>query len=183
MTVEELLEHLHDMGTTPSLDHAGPPQPAEPFTELDHGLQCAYELALTAPDDLGLQVAGLVHDIGHRFGDDESHGRLGAEAVRPLFGARVAELVAGHVPAKRYLVTMRPGYAELLSAISTQTLAVQGGGMSDPEIVEFRLGHDWQHAVRLRLADDAAKTPGRTVPSLDHWIEAIRQLACDREHR
>ena len=32
---------------------------------LDHGLQTATGLRATHPDDVELQVAGLVHDLGH----------------------------------------------------------------------------------------------------------------------
>ncbi len=89
------------------------------------------------PADHELQVAGLVHDIGHRFGPDESHGALGAEHVRGLFGPRVAGLVEAHVPAKRYLVTTDPSYRSRLSTESTRTLGVQGGPLAPDEVDSF----------------------------------------------
>jgi predicted HD phosphohydrolase len=163
-----LLAELADMGTTPSDE-------ADDFSELDHALQCAFELAQRAPADSELQIAGLVHDIGHRFGGDDQHGRLGAEYLRPVLGDRVAGLVEAHVPAKRYLVVFDPDYA--LSEVSRMTLAVQGGPMSSGEIAAFRAAPHWEAALTLRRADDAAKTPGRDVPGLDHWLPLLRHLA------
>ncbi|MCU1373879.1 MAG: metal-dependent phosphohydrolase [Actinomycetia bacterium] len=167
MTLDELVAVLESRAAVPSEDGG--------YSELDHGLQCAAELARLAPDDLELQLAGLVHDIGHAFGDDESHGRMGAAAVRPALGDRVARLVEGHVPAKRYLVTVEPGYASGLSAVSTVTLGHQGGELAAGELAAFRATPDWEAAVVLRRADDAAKVPGREVPGLTDWLPALRR--------
>lgn len=138
---------------------------------LEHALQCGYELQCSHPDDVELQVAGLVHDLGHQLvpGDDAGHGRAAADAVRPLFGGRVADLVELHVPAKRYLVTTDPAYHDVLSPVSVRTLGNQGGAMSPDEVAAFERHPHARAAVTLRRADEAAKTPGRPVPSLDDW--------------
>jgi len=146
------------------------------LSELDHALQCAYELSLVRPLDHELQVAGLVHDIGHQFGPDEEHGRLGAEQVRPALGDRVAGLVAAHVPAKRYLVATDASYSSLLSPVSVISLGVQGGAMSPAEIAEFEASPYAADAVVLRRADDAAKVPGREVPPLSSWLPMISEV-------
>lgn len=147
--------------------------------QLAHGLQCAHELALAVPDDLELQVAGLVHDIGHDLvpGDDAGHGRAAADAVRALLGPRVAGLVELHVPAKRYLVTVQAGYADILSGASTSTLVNQGGPMTPGEAAAFAALPRASDAVTLRIADDAAKVPRRVVPDLTHWRPALETVA------
>jgi predicted HD phosphohydrolase len=166
VTGAEFVGLLHAMGATPSVEGGD-------FTELDHGLQCAFELARRFPEDVELQLAGLVHDVGHRFGPDDAHGRIGAEVVGPVLGPRVAALVAAHVPAKRYLVATEPGYRERLSPDSVRTLALQGGDLAPEEVRAFAAWTDAPAAVALRRADEAAKVPGRVVPTLDDWIPVL----------
>lgn len=146
------------------------------FSHLDHGLQCAFELRLAVPHDEQLQLAGLVHDIGHRFGADDVHGVVGARLLEPLLGSRVGALVEGHVPAKRYLVTTDPEYRAQLSSDSIRTLGLQGGAFTDDEMAAWTRSPHWRDAVELRRADDRAKTPGRDVPGIDRWIPGLRAL-------
>lgn len=152
--------------------------------QLAHALQCALELARRYPDDVELQVAGLIHDIGHallplddRVDHDLMHGIAAADAVRGLFGERVAALVELHVPAKRYLVTVESEYGDELSATSAITLANQGGPMTDTEVAGFEALAEFDGAVALRRADEAAKVPGRPVPGLEHWRPTLESLA------
>lgn len=170
MTLSELLDLLASMSSAPSEETDG-------LSELDHGLQCAFELAWMRSGDRELQVAGLVHDIGHRFGPDEHHGVLGAEQVRGVLGDRVAGLVEAHVPAKRYLVATDPAYRSSLSVESIRTLEVQGGPLAPPDIASFRSSSHAADAIELRRADDAAKVPGRQVPPLAHWVPMLRAAA------
>jgi predicted HD phosphohydrolase len=172
MTVDELLARLDALATESSEGTPG-------LSELDHGLQCAHELTRARPDDLGLQLAGLVHDIGHDLGPEAEHGRLGAALVGDLLGGRVAALVEAHVPAKRYLVTADAGYAGLLSAGSTHSLALQGGVMGQTELAEFSSSPVFEDAVALRRADDAAKVAGRPVPALDAWAPVLVRWVAD----
>src|SRR5579864_2742220 len=123
VSLTELMALLAHLRSVPSEGVAG-------FSELDHGLQCAHELTLDRPADMELQVAGLLHDVGHEFGPDELHGVLGAARVRPLFGDRVADLIEAHVVAKRYLAATDPAYGSVLSGESHRTLVVQGGPLS-----------------------------------------------------
>jgi predicted HD phosphohydrolase len=142
---------------------------------LAHALQCAQRLRRVAPDDIELQVAGLVHDIGTALVPDapDRHARIGADAVRPLLGARVARLVGGHAEAKRYLVAVDRAYRDSLSPRSIVTLRAQGGPLDERGVAAFRRGRDADSLVALRRADDGAKVAGAVVPGLDHWHAPI----------
>jgi predicted HD phosphohydrolase len=145
---------------------------------LAHALQCGQRLREAAPDDVELQIAGVVHDIGTALVPDapDRHARIGADAVRGLLGARVARLVAGHAEAKRYLVAVDASYRDALSARSVVTLAAQGGAL-DPRAAEaFARGRDAGALVALRYADDAAKVPGATVSGLESWRPVVAAL-------
>ncbi|MER5916050.1 HD domain-containing protein [Streptomyces sp. NPDC001982] len=165
-----LLADCEDCWDTP--DRSG-----DPVDILDHGLQVAAVLAEWHPDDEELQVAGLVHDIGHHLmpGDEAGHGEYGAAAVAALLGPRTARLVALHVPAKRYLAATDPHLA--LSPESARTLACQGGAMTPEEAAAFERDPDFSAAVALRRADDAGKVVGLRVPPLVHWRRAVARVA------
>jgi predicted HD phosphohydrolase len=143
---------------------------------MQHGLQCAHALQQLYPDLLELQVAGLLHDIGHRLADEEGHGRFAGDLVRPVFGNVVAELIELHVPAKRYLVTVDPTYRSLLSADSVRTLELQGANMNAQEIAEFESHPLYDDAIALRNADERAKEPGREVPDVNQWLPILNAL-------
>lgn len=170
--VAEIIEHLRFLATMPSTE-------SDRFTELDHGLQSAALLLAAAPADRELQVAGLVHDLAHPWDEpgQPRHALMGAAAVRGVLGERVADLVAGHVPAKRWLVTRDPDYRLQLSDDSIMTLAAQGGAMDDAEVRAFESRPHWDAMVVLRRADDGAKVPGAVVPGLDAWLDALRAVA------
>lgn len=146
---------------------------------LHHGLRCADLLAVSDPDDPELQVAGLLHDVGHVLapGCADVHGAVGADVVRPVLGGRVAALIEGHVSAKRYLVTVDPAYRDRLSVGSRRTLAGQGEAMSGAEAAAFSRSPHFEGAVRLRLADEQAKDPGASVSPLGSWQPTLNRLA------
>lgn len=171
----EVIDHLRSLESTESVEAPG-------FFELQHGLQCAALLAVSDPDDLELQVAGLVHDLAHPWDGpgQPRHATMGADAVRNVLGERVASLIEGHVPAKRYLVSTRSEYRALLSADSIMTLAAQGGDLTPEEIREFEKDPNWRAMVSLRVADDGAKDPRAVVPGLDHWIDIVHSLGVRR---
>lgn len=174
-SVDELLDMLADCDGR--FDSLGPD--GDPIDILAHSLQCAAVLRAVAPDDVELQVAGLVHDLGHAVtpGEAAAHGTTGAAYVRPLLGARVARLTELHVPAKRYLVAVDAVYASVLSDGSTRSLAVQGGAVSDAERAELERDPHLPDALRLRRADEAAKVIGKVVPGVDTWRAAVTQVA------
>lgn len=168
---DALIHHLEILGTLASADH-----PA--LTELDHALQCADRLRRDWPGDVELQVAGLLHDLAHPWDGtgQTDHASIGAAAVRPMLGERVAELIAGHVEAKRYLVAVTPDYLARLSADSVATLEAQGGPLSPDEAALFASRPDRRALVGLRRADDAAKVPGAVVPGLVGWATTMKEL-------
>jgi len=149
---------------------------------LAHGLQCAALLAASEPDDLELQVAGLVHDLGTIVapGQASRHAQIGADVVRPLLGTRVAALVGAHDQAKRYLVTTDATYRDRLSARSIATLRGQGGLLDPTERAAFEQRAEFDALLALRRADDAAKESGRAVPTLEHWRGVVRELTAAR---
>jgi predicted HD phosphohydrolase len=146
---------------------------------LAHGLQCAALLARVAPDDVELQVAGLVHDVGTVLwpGRPRTHARAGAAAVADLLGERVAWLVGQHDQAKRYLVTVDGDYASRLSPGSVRTLEIQGGRLDDAERTRLDAEPLLDAVLTLRRADDDAKVPGRDVPPLSHWRPIVEAVA------
>jgi predicted HD phosphohydrolase len=150
----------------------------EPVSLLAHGLQCAALLATESPDDVELQVAGLVHDVGTLAepGRPRTHAATGAALVEPLLGPRVAVLVGRHDDAKRYLVSTDPAYHDRLSEASVATMRVQGGRMTRDEQAELEALPDLDMLLALRRADDAAKVPGREVPDLDTWRAPLLTL-------
>ncbi len=157
-------------------------EPNEEIAELSilhHGLQCADLLAASDPGDPELQVAGLLHDVGHVLapGCADVHGTVGADAIRPVLGERVAALIEGHVPAKRYLVTVDPAYRSRLSAGSRRTLAGQGETMGSAEAAAFSRSPHFEGAVRLRQADEQAKDPGVPASPLGSWLPTLSRLA------
>ncbi|MEC3957097.1 inositol oxygenase family protein [Nocardia sp. CDC153] len=156
-----------------------PDRSGDPVDILDHDRQCAEILRRDFPSDEELQVAGLVHDIGHVLvpGDDAGHGIHGGNAVRPLLGTRVARLVELHVVAKRYLAATDSAHAAALSPSSQRTLIAQGGPMTPDEIAAFEADPDFTAAVALRRADDAGKIIGLTVQPLSTWRPVVERVA------
>ena len=179
MTEVSTLDDLFEV-----LEGAAAHDDGEALDLLAHSLQCAQLLAKTAPDDLELQVAGLVHDLGTMLepGRPDTHARTGADAIESLLGHRVAALVGGHDQAKRYLVSTDPAYRGRLSEMSVVTLTLQGGEMGESERSAFEAAEHFDSLLRLRRADDAAKVAGRTVPGLEAWRAQVERVAHDHAH-
>ena len=165
----------------------------EPVSQLEHALQ-AGALARRAGAPELETVAALLHDIGHldavapdsapaMLGTDAgrlgvaSHEQIGAAWLDALgFDARVGQLVAAHVEAKRYLVATRASYAARLSEASRQTLALQGGPMGADELARFERDPLREAKLRVRSWDEGAKLPGAEVEGLATWTSALREL-------
>ncbi|UUU29090.1 hypothetical protein JIX56_03775 [Streptomyces sp. CA-210063] len=151
-SVEELMDLLHACrgGREVPDRRRGTPVDAH-----EHALQTAALLRRGRPADKELQVAGLVHAIGHllRPGDDTSHADLAADTVRPLLGERVARLVRLHALGPDDLVRLH------------------AGGWADATLVE--------DVLALRHADEAGWTPGVDAGVLEDW-RTVLELVSDR---
>ena len=154
----------------------------EQVSQLEHALQAAH----LASEDSGNEqeiIAALLHDIGHIWPAEGrqmtsvgvvDHDEIGAQVLRDMgFSPDVADIVSGHVAAKRYLVATDRDYAAQLSDVSVESLHLQGGPMSAEEVQDFSRSPNWQSQVRVRTWDDRAKTPGAKVPGLETYRELI----------
>jgi len=159
---------------------------SENVSQFQHALQCA---ALAESEDAPstLITAALLHDIGHlidtRFegaaanGIDRKHEQIGHAYLGKWFGEEVTGPVALHVPAKRYLCAVDPGYFDTLSFGSVRSLNLQGGPFESNDAREFlRLPHA-KEAIRLRRWDEAAKDPAAKTDSLDHFLCHVEAAA------
>jgi phosphonate degradation associated HDIG domain protein len=157
----------------------------EAVTQLEHALQTAW-LAERAGASPALVAAALLHDLGHLWADcgetptlaglDDRHEQVAESLLSGWLGPAVAQPVALHVAAKRYLCA-RGGpawtaaeYRAALSPDSERSLVLQGGPMTDAEADAFERSPWFDDALRLRLWDDAAKVAGLRTPTLDHFL-------------
>lgn len=140
----------------------------------------AAALAQAEGFDEEVILAAFFHDIGHLCADAEEagsmdgmgnvdHEKLGADYLLERgFSERVANLVQGHVIAKRYLTYKYPEYYNRLSDASKGTLEFQGGVMTEEEALDFELNPDAELIIRLRYWDDMAKEMNQPVNNLDY---------------
>jgi len=156
----------------------------EPVSQLEHMSQAA-KLASEEGYDDEVILAAFFHDIGHLCADDGEvgsmdgmgnidHEELGAEFLLKYgFSERIANLVRGHVIAKRYLTFKYPEYYNKLSEASKTTLQFQGGVMTSDEAAAFELNPDAELIIRLRYWDDMAKQINIPVNN----VEDIKRMA------
>ncbi len=154
----------------------------EKVSQLEHALQTAQQAVDAGGGDEEI-IAALLHDIGHIWPDDGSvvtgvgvveHDRIGSEVLLGLgFSEGVAQIVAGHVAAKRYLVANDEEYASKLSEVSVESLRLQGGPMSAEESVLFSQAPWSTEKIRVRVWDDQAKTPGTPVSPLETYRDLL----------
>jgi phosphonate degradation associated HDIG domain protein len=177
------VDELFDLYEAKGSQHYG-----EGVSQIDHALQCA---ALARADGVNdpLIVAALFHDVGHltldvaRDADNDTgheedrHEALGARLLAPIFGRRVAQPVALHVMAKRWLCTREPQYRERLSAASRVSLIGQGGLLDDEQCARFEAHPGFNDALALRTWDDAGKVERLHVGELRDWEPLVRALA------
>lgn len=158
----------------------------EPVSQLEHAVQSA-ELAKTGrPDDPEFILAAFLHDFGHLCGSPDGadqmdgygvrqHEKVGARVLERLgFSEKTTRLVAGHVQAKRYLVSTDAAYYEGLSEASKITLEKQGGRFTADEISDFENDPLFELHIALRRIDEQAKVTD--FPPVDlKWLEELMQ--------
>jgi phosphonate degradation associated HDIG domain protein len=157
----------------------------ESVTELQHALQAAT-FAQQADEPPVVVAAALLHDFGHlchhlgediaEQGVDAHHECLGARLLEGLFQSPIVDAGRLHVAAKRYLCRVDSGYASQLSPASLQSLALQGGPMTNEEMVAFEAEPNHALAVRVRRYDDLGKVPGMVTPDLDAFRPLLAQF-------
>ena len=156
----------------------------EPVSILEHSWQ-AYQVAEKCGAAREVQIASLLHDVGHLLGMEagypvamdgcgiENHESIGGDFLLSL-GCHpyTAWLVANHVNAKRFLVWKDPHYP--LSEASRTTLKHQGGPMTDKEAEEFMAVEGYEQSIAMRSYDEAAKNQNLPEPSIDDIKEIVR---------
>jgi len=155
----------------------------EAVTKLAHAEQCAWH-AQQAGADEELVLAALLHDIGHLLDTEEAmrdervgvinHDQVGRRWLLDRgFSERLANLVGGHVAAKRYLTATNASYRERLSPASKETLHLQGGPMDEASALAFANEPEMRDMLRLRAWDEMAKDPMWQGPSLESYREML----------
>ncbi|MFF2793116.1 metal-dependent phosphohydrolase [Streptomyces sp. NPDC058049] len=118
----------------------------------DRGLRTAALLRRSHPFDKELQIAGLVHRLGHllRLSDGTVTVGVAAESIRPLLGERVARLVRLQSP---------------------QRAAGAGGGHREGDDVEA------EAVATLCQARDSAAAAGLDAGVLEDWQPLLQLVA------
>lgn len=175
--VEEIMFLLEESG--------GEQYFGEAVTKLQHAEQCAWH-AQQAGADEELILASLLHDIGHLLETADAirdervgvinHDDIGRDwLLERGFPRRLADLVGGHVDAKRYLTATNAGYMDRLTPASKETLGLQGGPMDVASVEAFSHEPELRDMLRLRSWDELAKDPNRVVPPLATYRERLVQ--------
>lgn len=149
----------------------------EPVSILEHSFQAA-QLAENEGFDDDVILAAFFHDIGHFLPNQNemnglgniSHEIAGANFLyKNGFSNRIASLVRNHVEAKRYLTFKFPHYFDKLSEASRQTLAFQGGRMTEREAQAFEQMPMFELYLSMRHWDDTAKEVELKNPDLEKY--------------
>jgi gamma-butyrobetaine dioxygenase len=152
-----------------------------------HALQCATLARASGADDQ-LVAAALLHDVGHLVAtdvpdgpsdlavDDDHHEAVGARWVAERFGPGVAQPVALHVVAKRYLCATDPGYMAALSPASLLSQQAQGGLLDPAAVARFEAHPGSTDALALRKWDEEAKDPDKETEGIEAFLTVLERL-------
>jgi phosphonate degradation associated HDIG domain protein len=166
----------------------------EPVSQTSHMVQCAMQAEQEGADE-ELVLGAFLHDIGHLLRHQQkteamgkygvvNHEGIGADYLKERgFSDRICAVVGGHVAAKRYLITARPGYKEKLSLASLKTLEYQGGPMGEEEKNAFEKQPYFEDIIRVRLWDEGAKLTDIKMTPMQEYIREIEAYLNDRNAR
>lgn len=147
----------------------------EPMSQTEHALYSYYHMQGLCPNK-SLHLSALLHDIGHYISYDKKHklfqihspdetldiddkheytGSLFLEKLG--FPSRVFMPIKHHVNAKRYLSNKELLHYSSLTNASKMTLSLQGGRMSNEEMLKFQKNRYFNDSILLRKADDGSK--------------------------
>ena len=153
----------------------------EEVTQIEHMVQAAM-LAEENNDSVEVILGALFHDIGHLVAFDKetmgnfgikNHQVLGANFLRQLgIPEIIPELVESHVNSKKYLARDE-NYYNSLSKASQTTLKYQGGIFNDEEALEYESFPNFELYIKIRLYDDAAKEPNKTMKPLNYYKDML----------
>lgn len=174
-TIDEVIALLRDSG--------GDQYFGEAVTKLQHAEQCAWHAAQAGADE-ELILASLLHDVGHLLDTEETirdervgvvnHDEVGRQWLLDRgFSQRLADLVGGHVDAKRYLTATNAAYMDRLTPASRETLRLQGGPMDQATAAAFAQEPELRDMLRLRSWDEMAKDPHAAVPPLESYRDMM----------
>lgn len=166
----------------------------ENCTQLQHAEQSGT-LALEWGCDEEVALAAFLHDIGHFIAQQQEHkdftafgcpqhDEIGANFLKQCgFSKRIQVLVGEHVNVKRYLAATQKGYIAQLSAASLATLEMQGGPMTEEEVIQYRETPFLDEIIKLRKLDDCGKRPEMACKGMNYWLASIREHFRDSTHR
>ncbi len=153
----------------------------EEVTQIEHMVQAAM-LAEENKDSVEVILGALFHDIGHLVAFDKetmgnfgikNHQVLGANFLRQLgIPEIIPELVESHVNSKKYLARDE-NYYNSLSKASQTTLKYQGGIFNDEEALVYERLPNFELYIKIRLYDDAAKDPNKTMKPLNYYKDML----------
>ena len=154
----------------------------------EHSVQTALA-AKKAGETVEVQLACLLHDVGHLAGLEaghapgmdgcgtEDHEAVGADFLAALgLPDTVSYLARHHVDAKRYLCAVDPEYHARLSDASRTTLKHQGGPMSAAEVAAAEADPRWPIVLRCRTYDEAGKDEDAPPTAPDFFAAELRAL-------
>jgi putative nucleotidyltransferase with HDIG domain len=154
-------------------------------------VQCAMQAEQEGADE-ELVLGAFLHDIGHLLRHQQkteamgnygvvNHEGIGADYLKARgFSDRICAVVGGHVAAKRYLITAKPGYKEKLSLASLKTLEYQGGPMGEEEKNAFEKQPYFEDIIRVRMWDEGAKLTDIKMTPMQEYIREIEAYLNDR---